>query len=657
MTSAAVQVNLMLSLRHLVVLTFACSIVTAAGKTDVSGYVGSAACHNCHAARFESQSNTAHAHALRRAQPVDPGPGGRAQWAFGAGIKATTWVSQTSEETIAEHGLSYYTATRSLALTPGHATNADSVYRTFDPVESALRCFRCHSTGPVTLAANFQVQPSEPGVHCESCHGPGRAHVESAGTQTIQNPRRFTSVQISTLCGACHRQASDLDDDTDWTNVWNVRHQPRYLHRAACFRNSNGALSCLTCHDPHQPLKTAASSYDARCVSCHTKVAHTSPIAGRSCVDCHMPQVVTNPNLKFTNHWIGIYDPRGPKLIPSKRAVRDLRPMSGKAEAAGGFIVPADVSTLTPVYAKAVTERERESGPDGAKVGRAAFSLGLFLLQIDKSGEAEAPLRRALSIDERNTDPAIDADRESLALALEAQGKLDEALPLFRQAAEGNTPQVAARAFAKLAENDPEHADAFYRNAVAAEEKSSGAESPRVALLLHQYALALRVRNQDTEAEPPLRRALAIQQASSKAKPQVTVGILNTLGNLLEGHDRLNEAEQLERAALSLAEEKFGPESSQLAVTCTYLADVLWNKKNLREAGQLYGRAVAIDASLYGPDRPETAADMANLGMLMNDAGQPAASIALLKQALAIYEKTLGPDSKEAQFVKEHLAR
>lgn len=370
-----------------------------------------------------------------------------------------------------------------------------------------------------------------------------------------------------------------------------------------------------------------------------------------------MPQVVTNPNLKFTNHWIGIYDPRGPKLIPSKRATKDLRPVTGKAEAAGEFIVPADVSTLEPVYIKAVNEREHQEGPDSTKVARAASNLGLFLLQIEKSAEAEAPLRRALSIDERNTDPAIDADRESLALALDAQGKLNEALPLFRQAAEGNTPQVAARSFAKLAENDPEYADVFYRNAVAAEEKSSGAESPRVALLLHQYALALRTRNRDAEAEPVLRRALSIQQDSSKANPQVTVGILNTLGNLLEGHDQLDEAEKLQRAALSLAEEKFGPESSQLAVTCTYLADVLWNKKNLREAGRLYRRAIGIDMALYGPDQPETAADIANLGMLMNDTGQTSASVALLKQALAIYEKSLGPNSDEARFVRKHLER
>ncbi len=246
----------------------------SAGQDARSGYIGSVACHGCHAERFESQSKSEHAHALRRAVATDPGPGSHAQWAIGAGLKATTWVSQTGEETIAEHGLTWYAATKSLAITPGHANSTDLVYRTFDSVATGLRCFRCHSTGPITLAAGFQVQPSEPGVHCEACHGPGRAHAESGGSGAIQNPKRLTAAQINTLCGACHRQASDLDDDRDWSNSWNVRHEPSYLHRAACFRNRNGALSCLTCHDPHKPLKTTASSYDARCLSCHPKAAH-----------------------------------------------------------------------------------------------------------------------------------------------------------------------------------------------------------------------------------------------------------------------------------------------------------------------------------------------------------------------------------------------
>jgi hypothetical protein len=628
-----------------------------AGQNAASGYIGSAVCGQCHASQFGSQSKTGHAHALRRAQPTDPGPGAHAQWAFGAGAKATTWVSQTAEEAITEHGLTYYAATKSLAPTPGHATSADRVYGAFDPVATALRCFRCHSTGPVTLAANFRVQPSEPGVRCESCHGPGRAHAESGGAAQIQNPKRLTATQINALCGACHRQASELDDDTDWSNAWNVRHEPAYLHRAACFRNSNGALSCLTCHDPHQPLKTTAASYDSRCISCHANAAHTTPVATRSCVGCHMPQVAAGANLKFTNHWIGIYDPHGRNLIPSRHAVKNLQPALIPKESPDRMIIPADPATLAPVYRKALEETERQSGPDSAPTARAAAHLGGFLLQIGSSADAEAPLRRAVSIDEHNGDPAIDADRESLALALEGQRTRSEAFALFKLAAEGRDQRVAARSYAKLAGIDAERDDAYYRNAVACEERASGPKSTRVAVLLQEYALALRARNRDSEAEPLLRRALSIQQTALKADPQVTVGVLNTLGNLLEGRKQLDEAERLERAALLLSEEKFGPESPQLAMTCTNLADVLWNEKRLRDAGLLYRRAIAIDAALYGADRPETAADVANLGMLMNDAGQSAAGDALLRQALAIYENTLGPTSDQARFVRDHLAK
>ncbi len=45
-----------------------------------------------------------------------------------------------------------------------------------------------------------------------------------------------------------------------------------------------------------------------------------------------MPQVAISANLKFTNHWIGIYDPRGPNLIPSKHAVKGLQPAPADRE-------------------------------------------------------------------------------------------------------------------------------------------------------------------------------------------------------------------------------------------------------------------------------------------------------------------------------------
>jgi Tfp pilus assembly protein PilF len=636
--------------------------LAAAVAAPLSGqYVGSQACRVCHAAKFEFQSKTAHARALAVAKPGVPiaglpAPESTAQWAFGAGEKAITWVTQTGEETIAEHGLSYYAATKTLGLTPGHETSNDLVYRTFDFMATALRCFRCHSTGPVMLRAGYRVQPSEPGVWCEACHGPGSAHVKSAGAPgTIQNPKRLSAAEINVLCGACHRQASDLDDETDWSNAWNVRHQPSYLHRAACFRNSKGALSCLTCHDPHERLKPAPASFDARCTSCHKDVVHQAATASHSCVSCHMPQVSTSTALQFTNHWIGIYDQRGNRLFPSTRVVKVLQP-APVVDSDAQFVVASDPSTLVPVYEQALSQRESESGPNGSSVARAAGNLGLFLLQTGNNRAAEAPLRHALAIDKENSDPALQVDRENLALALQAGEKREEAFALFEEAAGGPDSRVSARCLARLAHLDPEHAESYYQKAIAAEEQALGNQAGPVAALLHEYALVLRGHNDDASAESALRRALAIQEKLAKPDYHLTAAILNTLGNLLEGRHQFDEAERLERMALRLSEEKFGPESPELAMTCTNLADVLWNKNDLQAAEQLYRRAVAIDGSLYGPERPETAADIANLGLLLKAAGQFSAADALLLQALAIYEKTLGADSAQARFVKENLA-
>ena len=276
--------------------------VLAAGLiTPLSAqYVGSDSCRPCHQERVETQSKTGHAHALAKAAAGSPG-----EWAFGAGAKATTWVSRSDRDTYVEHGLSYFGATKSMGLTPGHATADDIRYRTFDPEATTLRCFRCHSNGDLNLGTDYSIQPLELGIRCESCHGPGGEHVR-AGVRaaTLSNPKRFSSVELNDFCGACHRNSPE----NDWTDKWKTRHQPSYLAQAACFRKSRGALSCLTCHDPHAPLNEVAAKYEHRCMQCHRAVRHNTPVAaGRSCVDCHMPQMVISPQLKFTNHWIGIY--------------------------------------------------------------------------------------------------------------------------------------------------------------------------------------------------------------------------------------------------------------------------------------------------------------------------------------------------------------
>jgi len=256
-------------------------------------YVGSAACGTCHPKQSATQSKSGHARALARAKD-------RGEWAFGAGDQAITFVSQLNDEFYLEHGLSYYAATRQFDLTPGHRSEAGERYRTFDPSGAILRCFQCHSTGPLRLEEGMKIVPFETGVRCESCHGPGEGHAKGKGA--IRIPAR---TEMNGFCGSCHRKQGA--DAVNWSDPWNVRHQPLYFAQSECFKKSQEKLSCITCHDPHAPVSRITAEYDKQCAGCHKRVSHRRAVKSNTCVGCHMPDVHPDPKLRFANHWIGVY--------------------------------------------------------------------------------------------------------------------------------------------------------------------------------------------------------------------------------------------------------------------------------------------------------------------------------------------------------------
>jgi hypothetical protein len=203
-----------------------------------------------------------------------------------------------------------------MGATPGHEAlrsnrlelAAGYLYRSLDPATGIVACFRCHSTGPPQVSGGNEVTPLEAGVRCEACHGPGRDHATAGGE--IRDPRRMRPAEVNRLCGGCHRQPESAPE-MNLAKAWNVRFQPAYLAQSACYRTGQ-ALSCITCHDPHGGMEREAEPYNRKCRNCHPNVNAQNHNAAGNCVSCHMPAVTPQSNLRFTNHWIGIYTADNP---------------------------------------------------------------------------------------------------------------------------------------------------------------------------------------------------------------------------------------------------------------------------------------------------------------------------------------------------------
>src|SRR5580698_3290132 len=244
-------------------------------------------------------------------------------WAFGLGQSGQTYVLEHNG-TFFESRVSYFPALNGLDLTPGQSQAAPSV------LENALgrnmlyggetqRCFGCHTTASTT---NRRFDPGHliPGVTCEACHGPGAKHVAAMkagkmeqGLKATLDPGQLNPVDQVDFCGACHRTYVDVVLSKTF-GIRNLRFQPYRLQRSQCWIKSNNGITCLNCHNPHQPRIRDLASYDDRCLSCHQR-GHTAggrsfktcPVSTNNCVSCHMPKYeLPEMHAKFTDHFIRV---------------------------------------------------------------------------------------------------------------------------------------------------------------------------------------------------------------------------------------------------------------------------------------------------------------------------------------------------------------
>jgi tetratricopeptide (TPR) repeat protein len=206
-------------------------------------------------------------------------------------------------------------------------------------------CADCHSTnvrkGYDAATDAFATQWSEISVGCESCHGPGSAHlawakgkpssdpakgltvalderrgavwqIDPASGNAKRTPERRSGREIE-VCGPCHARRAQIAEgwqagaalmdhylpsllspglyhadgqQRDEVFIWGSFLQSR-MHRAG--------VTCSDCHDPHTQKLRAPGN--AVCAQCHlaskydARAHHFHPegTRGAQCVGCHMP--------------------------------------------------------------------------------------------------------------------------------------------------------------------------------------------------------------------------------------------------------------------------------------------------------------------------------------------------------------------------------
>lgn len=201
-----------------------------------------------------------------------------------------------------------------------------------------LKCHATHSRPRIMTEGNVQTgaftEIAEFGISCESCHGPGAAHVAANQNPlrryaqrlsdepdpTIVNPANLDPMKSTQVCGSCHadleydfdertlhewfrdgfkfRPGDDLrkyyrpdfsGEDQFWSDglIRTAGREYNSLLHSDC--HEKGGMSCLTCHKMHQdtddprPSKEWAADQlhpmdiNQTCLDCHSEYAKDVP--------------------------------------------------------------------------------------------------------------------------------------------------------------------------------------------------------------------------------------------------------------------------------------------------------------------------------------------------------------------------------------------
>jgi Tfp pilus assembly protein PilF len=456
------------------------------------------------------------------------------------------------------------------------------------PVVRRVRreCLFCHTAYPdvpagADAAGAPQVFPAQlpEGIGCQHCHGPGADHVWLASggigvreeiRASIFNPGRLPAAQRDEVCLGCHLQPSvalpgvrrfgrgdfsfrpgeplsgylvqaDVEEEGRTpADRFEINHHPYRLRQSRCYQASGGALSCLTCHDPHRrlPENERAAHFRAACLTCHRPEACSRPRAAGTpenaepgdCASCHMAKRRTQDVVRvvMTDHLIR-RRPGGPDLLAplqeSEPLLTGVRlPGPDAPGGALGEVYRADAVVRAVRSAAAVDYLEKMLARAKPEQPEPWLDLAQGQLGQRRFADAERTLTAFLE-----SHPVHPQATEWLALARAGQGKTDDAIALLRQtlAAGGERPEAEFNLGLLLAGRGlPGEAEPHLQRAVAAR--------PNLVAAWYRLGEVRAALNRPSEAAACYRRALEID-------PRHTASYL-ALGKLLLAQGNREEA-------------------------------------------------------------------------------------------------------------------
>jgi len=231
----------------------------------------------------------------------------------------------------------------------GHVTPDHPFFWTNFRRTANKECLECHATGIDVrydrAAHTWSTELTDPGVACEACHGPGARHAETKDKRDIVRADHIDNPLALSICARCHGPRDPLFPLLDAKDQFRPgeRYDDRYqglvitdgtersgeyfsdgrpssstfetqaLLQSRCYRI--GGATCLTCHtaphaEEHGDMELKPGARDASCRTCHAAIsaqatAHTHH-KNATCLDCHMPKVLTGVLDKFADHSIDV---------------------------------------------------------------------------------------------------------------------------------------------------------------------------------------------------------------------------------------------------------------------------------------------------------------------------------------------------------------